>query len=73
MASLNFSCEDVEEWMKKEGFQAFGDHFYGKKIASKFPNGKFSFGAKKQSTLTFLFRIILRPESLALQTLIFLS
>ena len=38
MASLIFSCEDVQEWMKKEGFQAFADHFYGKKIASKFPN-----------------------------------
>ena len=38
MASLIFSCEDVQEWMKKEGFQAFADHFYGKKIASKAPN-----------------------------------
>ena len=38
MASLIFSSEDVQEWMKKEEFQAFADHFYGKKIASQFPN-----------------------------------
>ena len=28
--SIIFSCDDVREWMKKEGFQGFADVFFGK-------------------------------------------
>lgn len=30
MDSSIFSCEDVKEWMKKKGFEAYADVFYGK-------------------------------------------
>ena len=39
---------------------------------TKVPDWKCTFGAKWRNTLTFLLRIILMPESLALKTLIFL-
>ena len=28
--SIIFSCDDVREWMRKEGFQGFADVFFGK-------------------------------------------
>ena len=28
--SIIFSCDDVREWMKKEGFQGFAEVFFGK-------------------------------------------
>ena len=30
MDSSIFLCEDVKEWMKKKGFEAYADVFYGK-------------------------------------------
>ena len=30
MNSVIFSCDNVREWMKKEGFQGFADVFFGK-------------------------------------------